>query len=869
MTTEKRPQPERDPSAAPAKSGRTKKKSRWMLVGPLLVAVCGASLLAGGVAGYRIAGRRATPASHPAHADSGAKWWTCSMHPQIRLPKPGKCPICFMDLVPLEAESAGGPRQLKMSKEAMALAGIRTERVGRRYVANQVRMVGKVDYDETRLVDVTSWIPRGRLDRLYVDYTGTSVRKGDHLYSVYSPDLVVAQRELLLSSRPDDRWSTGLEKQSHLNTPEMTEAKLRRWGLLPEQIDKIRQRGTPTDHLTIYAPVGGIVVRKYVNEGVWVQEGTKVYTIADLARVWVHLDAYESDVPWLRYGQEVEFSTQAYPGEIFKGRIAFIDPVLNEKTRTVKVRVNVPNEDLRLKPGMFAHAIVRSQLAAGGRVLDASLAGKWISPMHPEIVRDGPGKCDICGMDLVPAEELGFVAPEKAAKPPLVVPATAPLLTGKRAIVYVRRPDREEPTFEGREVLLGHRAGDYYIVRHGLKEGEEVVTVGNFKIDSALQLRPGKLSMMSPPDALAQSGGSGAELDVPEAFRAALNPLYESYLAAAEALADDDLDQARKSVRAILAAADAVDAQSVGSLVGLRVAEVHEVLSRWEEITHEIVLAASETADAKDRATARRHFAELSKCMLRLFRVFGHALPEPVYEVHCPMAFDGKGADWLQYGRAVRNPYFGPAGDMLHCGRRTATFHSRAPLENVSAEFRRQLSGLYRPYLKLQESLADDRLPDAVSAWRAMPAALASVSADGLDGRARRAWQAIREELQDRLKADWREAEIEGARQRFEAVSITMLSMAGLFGHAEDGPLYKAFCPMAFDNKGAFWLQSGKEIANPYFGHKMLRCGEIRRTFPSAGGAPIKKNPGERDPVGNNPVEKNPSDKIPAEGGQR
>ncbi|GAF96407.1 unnamed protein product, partial [marine sediment metagenome] len=228
-----------------------------------------------------------------------------------------------------------------------------------------------------------------------------------------------------------------------------------------------------------------------------VETGTKIYTIADLSQVWVQLDAYESDLAWLRYGQQVEFTTETYPGEIFKGRITFINPVLDEDTRTVKVRVNVPNPDQKLKPGMFVRAQVRSQLAAGGQVFDASLIGKWISPMHPEIVKDGPGKCDICGMDLVPAEELGYPIPKRAPEAPLVIPSTAPLITGKRAVVYVRLPDREEPTFEGREVLLGQRAGDHYIVRHGLKEGELVVTAGNFKIDSALEIKA-RPSMMNP-----------------------------------------------------------------------------------------------------------------------------------------------------------------------------------------------------------------------------------------------------------------------------------------------------------------------------------------------------------------------------------
>lgn len=192
-------------------------------------------------------------------------------------------------------------------------------------------------------------------------------------------------------------------------TIEAVKEKLRLWGLTKEQIDEIETRGAPSDHITIYAPMGGIVVHKNAVEGMYVNTGTKIYTIADLTQIWVKLDAYESDIVWIRYGQEVDIKTEAYPGEIFKGTIAFIDPVLDERTRTVKVRVNVPNEEGKLKPGMFVHAVAHPQVAAGGKVMEANLAGKWICPMHPEIVKDKAGSCDICEMPLVRPESLGYV----------------------------------------------------------------------------------------------------------------------------------------------------------------------------------------------------------------------------------------------------------------------------------------------------------------------------------------------------------------------------------------------------------------------------------------------------------------------------
>jgi Cu(I)/Ag(I) efflux system membrane fusion protein len=287
-------------------------------------------------------------------------------------------------------------------------------------------------------------------------------------------------------------------------TLEAAREKLRLLGLSAEQIAEVEKRGSATDHITIYAPISGIVIHKNVLEGMYVKTGTRIYTVADLSHVWVKLDAYESDLSWLRFGQQVEFTTISFPGEVFKGTISFIDPVLDPVTRTVKVRVDVPNEDGKLKPEMFVKAIVRANVAAGGKVMDPRLAGKWICPMHPSVIKDGPGKCDICGMPLVKTESLGYISVDPDdSKKPLVIPVTAALVTGTRAIVYVEVPNADKPTYEGREIVLGPRAGNYYIVRNGLEEGQRVVTKGNFKIDSALQIQA-KPSMMTP-----DGGGSG------------------------------------------------------------------------------------------------------------------------------------------------------------------------------------------------------------------------------------------------------------------------------------------------------------------------------------------------------------------------
>ena len=484
---------------------RTIRWAKWVLV---VVCLVGAGFLLGHSASSGLQHGQAAGAM-AAHAPQ--KWYF-SMHPQNVRDGPGLCPLCEMDLIPMPTDLAAqsAPRELAVSEAAAKLMEIQTSPVERKFVATEVRMVGKVTYDETRVKHITAWVP-GRIDRLYVDFTGTRVARADHLVYLYSPELISAQAELLQAlkavSKTDAQTSAYL-KESAQRTLEATREKLSLLGLTSQQVEGIEASGEPVTHLTVYSPIGGVVIEKMAQEGMYVTTGTHIYTVADLSQVWVKLDAYESDLPWIQYGQEVTFSTEAHPGEAFKGRISFLDPMLDPKTRTVKVRVNVPNPDGRLKPEMFVRAVVESRVAQGGKVMDADMAGQWICPMHPSVVRTEEGRCDICGMDLVTTESLGYVTADAAGQAPLVIPASAPLITGKRAVVYVQKPGTEHPTFEGREVTLGSRAGDYYIVKSGLTEGERVVTHGSFKIDSALQIQA-RPSMMSPVGQTMSTGRQG------------------------------------------------------------------------------------------------------------------------------------------------------------------------------------------------------------------------------------------------------------------------------------------------------------------------------------------------------------------------
>lgn len=389
--------------------------------------------------------------SDPVAGDkTSAVIWTCSMHPQIRQPKPGDCPICGMDLVPVEEEptSAGAEdaRWLTVSEAAAKLMEIATSPVERRVVEVEVPMVGKVTYDETRVSRIAAWVP-GRIERLFVDYTGYVVKQGDPMAELYSPELLAAQEELIQARGAVQRAEGG---GGAVDRPQATldavRERLSLWGLSEGQIREIEERGTAEPRMAVLAPSGGTVVEKSVTEGMYVDTGMEIFTIADLSRVWIALEAYESDLAWLRTGQHAVFTVEGHPGETFEGAVSFVEPTVDPVTRTVEVRLEAPNGGGRLKPGMFVRATVHA--------------------------RDGG-----------------------AAR--LVVPATAPLLTGSRAVVYVEVPGAELPTYEGRDVVLGPRGGDYYVVLSGLREGERVVTEGNFKIDSALQIRA-KPSMMSP-----------------------------------------------------------------------------------------------------------------------------------------------------------------------------------------------------------------------------------------------------------------------------------------------------------------------------------------------------------------------------------
>lgn len=469
-------------------------------------------LMVGGLVAAVVFWPRGEP---PAAGQTGE--WTCSMHPQVRRPGPGSCPICGMDLVPVDQLS---DEQARLERRV----GIETEPVTYRELHKEVRTVGKLDYNEARVEYIAARIA-GRVDRVYADFTGIQVKKGDHLVDIYSPDLVVAQ-DVLIRALEALAQARGDKTFAEANV-EAARTKLRLLGILPEQLAEIEKSRRPSTHLTIYAPIGGTVIEKTVRAGQYVREGDQLYRIADLDPIWLYLDVYESDLAWVRYGQAVDVTLEAYPGEVFRGTVVFIDPYLDDKTRTVKVRVNLKNPDRKLKPAMYASALIRARLRADGTPEPTGLEGKYICPMHPEVIQDKPGRCPVCGMpleripDLRPARPTGHEGHDHhdqaaQAKPGqvLAIRATAVLSTGRRNVTYRKRPDG---AYELAELQLGPRAEGkddagqvtgYFPVLKGLNPGDQVVVRGGFLLDSQRQIE-GMPSLLYPEGQSAASLHSG------------------------------------------------------------------------------------------------------------------------------------------------------------------------------------------------------------------------------------------------------------------------------------------------------------------------------------------------------------------------
>lgn len=579
-------------------------------------------------------GREAAPPMAAAAETGSERLYTCSMHPQVRSRDPKeKCPLCGMDLIPVPGDDQGegeaGLPRLTLSPRALALAQVETTPVQRRAVRTAVEVYGAVAVDQTRLYHVTAWVS-GRLEKLHVNQTGVAVQAGQPLVEIYSPILVAAQEELLQVQGAWTRLPESAAPSHRAGAEALLAAardKLRLLGMTAEQVEALQTRGTLQDRVTLVSPAEGVVLEREATEGMVVERGERLFTVADLGRVWVQLEVHERDLAWVRPGVAVRIVAAGLPGEHLDGRVALVEPVVEESRRTVGVRVEAANPGRRLKPGMFVTA------------------------------------------RLFPPTETGEE---------LVIPLSAALITGRRAVVYVQ-PDPQEPTFDAREVVLGPRAGEEVVVREGLKAGELVVVRGNFKIDSELQIR-GRPSMMAAsgqppaPSPVHQPASSetsragdpaGAGAGQPTA-RLPLGELVEGNFRLVKALSDDDAAAAGVASRELLGALARLDQ---GVPEGM-------VADLWRPLAARLRSGLEGLAAERELEAMRRHFEVFSDALTEAVRRFGPGTEKPVYRAVCPMV-QGRRAYWLQADRPITNPFHGAR--MYSCGEISETIATGTP----------------------------------------------------------------------------------------------------------------------------------------------------------------------------------------------
>ena len=430
---------------------------------------------------------------HDHSGESADQMWTCSMHPQIMQPEAGDCPICGMDLIPAEAGAEGlAANEIKMTENAMALANIQTTIVGNAETSDDDGMIslsGKIAANEENNTVQSSYF-KGRIERLNVNYEGQQVNRGQLLATIYAPDLVAAQQELITAASL---------KASQPALYKAVRNKLKNWKLSDTQINAIEESGTVRENFPIYATVSGTVSEVMAAQGDYVNQGEPIVKLSNLNSVWAEFDAYENQIAQFNVGQKINITTNAYPNKEFEGTISFIDPILNNTTRTVTVRATLQNRDDLFKPGMF----VTGKVKGATQTMENTLS----------------------------------------------VPASAVLWTGERSLVYVKT-NPNEPVFEMREVTLGNRSGDNYQVSAGLNNGDEIVTNGTFTVDAAAQLQ-GKKSMMNQQMMQDESAMMGdMEMSFDEGFSSDFNEALPSYLKMKDALVESDAGQVSNFAKA-------------------------------------------------------------------------------------------------------------------------------------------------------------------------------------------------------------------------------------------------------------------------------------------------------------------------------
>ncbi|WP_202026791.1 efflux RND transporter periplasmic adaptor subunit [Galbibacter mesophilus] len=528
--------------------------------------------------------------NHDHDAVGKNQMWTCSMHPQIMQPEPGDCPICGMDLIPAESGADGlAPNEIKMSKNAVALANIETTIVGSysKNGENTISLSGKIKPNENKTFTQSAHF-NGRIEKLYVKTLGETLRKGQAIAVVYSPELVAAQQELITATKL---------KESQPKLFEAVKNKFKIWRIPSDEVNQVIKLGTVKTSLTIYSHIDGVVTALNVSEGGHITDGMAILQTANLASVWAEFDAYENQISEFSKGQKIKVISSAYPDKEFDANISFIDPVLNTQTRTVTVRAILNNNNGLLKPGMFVTGKTEAKDANGGSQL--------------------------------------------------IIPASSVMWTGERSLVYVKT-NPNEPVFEMREVVLGNRYQDGYIILSGVTNGEEIVNNGTFTVDAAAQLQ-GKKSMMNQSKNVSAISETKIELsaEAGKKFRKSIKP----YLQMKDAFVSEKIEDIQTFAQLTLEQINAIPKSEMEKMQSIHLTEIKKALT-----------AILGTTDIENQ---REQFVVLNQNMVPLIKNL-HNVNQKLYIQKCPMAHNNHGAVWISSTKEILNPYYGES--MLTCG---------------------------------------------------------------------------------------------------------------------------------------------------------------------------------------------------------
>ncbi|WP_434036529.1 efflux RND transporter periplasmic adaptor subunit [Formosa sp. 4Alg 33] len=560
------------------------------------------ALILGLILGYLMFGRTATSTieSHNHEQEASLEsneMWTCSMHPQIMKTEAGDCPICGMDLIPVTTDDSGlTAQQFKLSKNAIALANIETTVIGAGTNGDtNLKLSGTIKVNDDKVFVQPAHF-NGRIDKLYVTSVGQKVHKGQLVATIYSPDLIRAQQELITAYKM---------KASQPELYSAVRTKFKNWMIHGGQLDEIEKSGQVVNQFKIYAHVSGTVSEISAKEGDHVMDGKAIFKVSNLSTVWAAFDAYENQIQTLKVGQSIDIVAKAYPNKVIPSKITFIDPILEASTRTVTVRTVLENKEGLFKPGMFVEGAIANLKENKAEVL--------------------------------------------------TIPVSAVMWTGKRSVVYLK-VNVDEPVFEMRDITLGSKLGAAYEVINGLALGDIVVTNGTFTVDAAAQLK-GKSSMMNQNN-VSHDVSDGIENDLisdvkvqeaPEIFQKQLEVVLLSYIQLKDNLVNSDFESAKNQASQLLKAVKDVDTKSIS--------EDRIMMTLWDEQSTKIENNLTEIQSVKDLATFRNVFSKVSLDVKHLIELYGVSFK--VYVQFCPMSNQNKGGYWLSLEEKIKNPYYG------------------------------------------------------------------------------------------------------------------------------------------------------------------------------------------------------------------